>query len=163
MARLLIIERHEAIKWGVDPWGSTPPPLENDSTVTLDITLKSPPPALDSASILTITESRLESQTRPLSYIRPLLLTRPLSETRRISQMPRMRPLSHMRPLSYMPPFQFTPLAVAEAPRPRSLAEPAHASQATLVRKPASLVFVLASLMRSHRAVAALAMSLVYG
>jgi len=68
-----------------------------------------------------------------------------------------------MRPLSYMPPFQFTPLAVAEAPRRWSLAGRAHASEVTLVRKPASLVFVLRSLMRSHRAIAALTMSLVYG
>lgn len=142
VARLFIIERHDAIKWGVDPWGSTPPPPKNASAVTLDVTLKSPPPIFDSASVLTITESRLESQTRPLSHIRPL---------------------SHMRPLSYMPPFQFTPLAVAEAPRRWSLAGRAHASEVTLVRKPASLVFVLRSLMRSHRAIAALTMSLVYG
>ncbi|KIM54249.1 hypothetical protein SCLCIDRAFT_1222218 [Scleroderma citrinum Foug A] len=127
-ARLLIIERRDAIKWGVDPWGSTPPPPKIDSAATVDVTLKSLPPALDSTSVLTITASTLESQTQPLSPIHPI---------------------------------EF--VAVSDASRRWSSDGRAYATEATLVQKPASLVFVLASLLRSHRAGAALAMALVYG
>lgn len=70
--------------------------------------------------------------------------------------------------------FNFSPLLpVAEVPRRWSLARRlehipetgrlGHASEATLVRKPVSLPIVLMSLLRSHRAVAAFAMTLAYG
>ncbi|KAL4068371.1 major facilitator superfamily domain-containing protein [Scleroderma yunnanense] len=123
LARLCIIERHDAIKWGVDPWGSTPPP-KNDSVITLEATLQPPRPVLTSASLLTVTESRMEFQLNP---------------------------------------FEFRPLAVAEVPRRWSLARRAHTSETTLIRKPASLLSVLISLIHSHRAVAALSLALVYG
>ncbi|KAG1716792.1 hypothetical protein ID866_390 [Astraeus odoratus] len=126
LARLLVIERHEAVKWGVDPWAPDIP-SRNDSAISLEIVLPTLPPIARMESILTITGTKKDVPPSPTSF----------SESKAYGDV--------------------------EAPRRWSAITRAGASETTLVRKPSSLLTVITNLLRAPRALAALAMALVYG
>lgn len=55
LARLLVIERHEAIGWGVDPWAAYLPPPGSAACLIADV--QHPQAAMQSDSALTVTET----------------------------------------------------------------------------------------------------------
>lgn len=118
IARLFVIERHEAVEWDFDPWNTVAP--SNASTVTLEAA--SPPP--------TEVMSKLASVVDP-------------KEAKRQSKEPHP--------------------TVAESPRRFSIFGRTLGPESTLVRKPSSITTVFANLMKSPRALTALAMSFING
>ncbi|KAI6005059.1 MFS general substrate transporter [Pisolithus orientalis] len=65
LARLLVIERHEAIAWGVDPWAVYHPPAGSASAACLVTDVQRPPTSMPSDSVLTVTTA-ISDQTNVL-------------------------------------------------------------------------------------------------